>query len=43
MDQIAVAAKRNGEFINYPNENWEKFKDSVFAKNKDSIEYLFNE
>jgi hypothetical protein len=43
MDQIAAAAKRNGEFINYPNENWEKFKDSVFAKNNDRIEYLFNE
>ena len=41
IDQIAAAAKPNGEFINYPNENWGKFKDSVFTKNKNRTESLF--
>ena len=41
IDQIAAAPKPNGEFINYPNENWGKFKDSVFTKNKNRTESLF--
>lgn len=41
IDQIAQAGKPNGEFKNYPLENWQKFKDSVFTKNKNRVEYLF--
>ena len=41
IDQIAQAGKPNGEFKNYPLENWHKFKDSVFTKNKNRVEYLF--
>ncbi|QIH39233.1 hypothetical protein G7A72_10615 [Flavobacterium sp. Sr18] len=41
IDQIAQAGKPNGEFKNYPLENWYKFKDSVFTKNKNRVEYLF--
>ena len=41
IDQIAAAPRPNGEFINYPNENWGKFKDSVFATNKNRTESLF--
>jgi hypothetical protein len=43
MDQIAAAAKRNGEFINYPKKTGKNSKTVFFAKNKDRIEYLFNE
>lgn len=42
IDQIAAAGKPNGEFKNYPIENWGKFKDSVFTKHKNRIESLFN-
>ncbi|WP_395056780.1 DUF6624 domain-containing protein [Flavobacterium sp.] len=42
IDQIVASGKPNGEFINYPIENWNKFKDSVFTKNKNRIENLFN-
>ena len=42
IDQIAAEAKPNGQFKNYPNENWNKFKDSVFTKHKNRIENLFN-
>ncbi|EKT2069283.1 hypothetical protein O8E88_001080 [Flavobacterium psychrophilum] len=42
IDQIAAAGKPNGEFKNYPNENWGKFKDSVFSKHKNRIELLFS-
>ena len=42
IDQIAASAKPNGEFINYPTENWGKFKDSVFTKHKNRIENLLN-
>jgi hypothetical protein len=42
IDQIAAEARPNGQFKNYPNENWNKFKDSVFTKHKNRIENLFN-
>ena len=42
IDQIAQSGKPNGEFINYPIENWKNFKDSVFTKNTNRIEALFN-
>lgn len=42
IDQIAANAKPSGQFINYPNENWGKFKDSVFTKHKNRSEYLFD-
>ena len=42
IDQIAAEAKPNGQFKNYPNENWNKFKDSIFTKHKNRIENLFN-
>ncbi|MES2811299.1 MAG: DUF6624 domain-containing protein [Bacteroidota bacterium] len=41
-DQIAAAGKPNGEFANYPVENWTKFKDSVFTQHKNRVENLFN-
>jgi hypothetical protein len=42
IDQIAAEAKPNGQFKNYPNENWNKFKDSVFTKHKNRLENLIN-
>ena len=43
IDQIAALANPNGEFINYPIEKWTAFTDSVFKKNKNRIESLYNQ
>ena len=42
IDQIAASGKPNGEFSKYPTEKWDKFKDSIFTKNKNRTEELYN-
>lgn len=43
IDQIAALPVPNGEFINYPKEKWVAFTDSIFTRNKNRLESLFNQ
>lgn len=43
IDQIAASPVPNYEFINNPKEKWVAFTDSIFTRNKNRLERLFNQ